>query len=242
MRSLTEAELLNVWQQAAGYAPVWQALVLLTAVFPHHSLDDIANWQIGQRDACLLRVREQLFGSPIRGVVSCPQCGEKMELHFETADIQITPTPFLDTFTQEGYQVQFRLPTSADILQVAALKPLAVAHGRLLAQCLVSVLHNGEQVSVEQLSEGVKTAVLQHLSAADPQAEVQLALTCPACQHHWLALYDIVSYLWREIETWAYHLLNQIHTLALAYGWHEADILAMSPRRRQLYLELLGAA
>ena len=35
-------------------------------------------------------------------------------------------------------------------------------------------------------------------------------------------------------------LLRQVHTLAMAYGWREIDILSMSALRRQVYLEMLG--
>jgi hypothetical protein len=34
--------------------------------------------------------------------------------------------------------------------------------------------------------------------------------------------------------------MRQVHTLALAYGWREIDILAMSSWRRQAYLEMLS--
>lgn len=33
------------------------------------------------------------------------------------------------------------------------------------------------------------------------------------------------------------HLLYDVHLLAQAYGWSEASILAMSPKRRQTYLD-----
>jgi hypothetical protein len=33
-------------------------------------------------------------------------------------------------------------------------------------------------------------------------------------------------------------MLREVDTLAAAYHWAEADILALSPRRRQAYLEL----
>ena len=38
----------------------------------------------------------------------------------------------------------------------------------------------------------------------------------------------------------ATRLLGEVHTLARAYHWREAEILAMSSRRRQAYLELAG--
>ena len=78
------------------------------------------------------------------------------------------------------------------------------------------------------------------MAQADPQANIQLALGCPACGHSWLALFDIVGFFWREIDTWARRVLRDIHTLALAYGWSEAEILALSPWRRQFYLEMVS--
>ena len=44
-----------------------------------------------------------------------------------------------------------------------------------------------------------------------------------------------------ELATQAKRLLREVHFLARAYGWREADILAMSARRRQAYLEMVGA-
>jgi hypothetical protein len=67
-------------------------------------------------------------------------------------------------------------------------------------------------------------------------------MSCPACQHEWLAMFDILSFFWTEIEAWAYRTLRQVHTLASAYGWREADVLAISAWRRQRYLEMVGAS
>ena len=48
------------------------------------------------------------------------------------------------------------------------------------------------------------------------------------------------SYLWHEVDAWALRLLRDVHRLARAYSWREADILALSPSRRQCYLDLLN--
>jgi hypothetical protein len=75
------------------------------------------------------------------------------------------------------------------------------------------------------------------MAEVDPQADVQLAMACPACSHEWQLTFDILSFFWNEINAWASRILDEVHTLASAYGWREADILALSPHRRQLYLE-----
>jgi len=48
-------------------------------------------------------------------------------------------------------------------------------------------------------------------------------------------------FLWTEITSQARRLLHEVHLLATTYGWHEADILAMSAIRRQYYLEMVAS-
>lgn len=78
------------------------------------------------------------------------------------------------------------------------------------------------------------------MARADPQADVRLAIACPSCGHQWQGIFDIVTFFWSEIESWASRILHEVHLLALAYGWHEREILALSPRRRQFYLDMVG--
>ncbi len=76
------------------------------------------------------------------------------------------------------------------------------------------------------------------MAEQDPQAEILLDVACPACGHAWQTLLDIVDFVWREVSAGATRLLEEVHTLARAYHWREADILALSSRRRQAYLEM----
>ncbi len=78
------------------------------------------------------------------------------------------------------------------------------------------------------------------LSTCDPQADVRIDLDCASCGHRWTSPFDIARYLWTELETHARRLLYDVHALATAYGWAEADVLAVSPARRRYYLELAG--
>jgi hypothetical protein len=80
------------------------------------------------------------------------------------------------------------------------------------------------------------------MAELDPMARIELQLTCPACEHQWGELFDIASYLWTELKDHAIRLLHDTHTLARAYGWSEAEILSMTSRRRQVYLDLVVGA
>jgi hypothetical protein len=52
-------------------------------------------------------------------------------------------------------------------------------------------------------------------------------------------IFDIASFFWTEIAAEAKRLLGEVHILASAYGWREADILSLNPLRRRFYLEAI---
>ncbi|MEL7046258.1 MAG: phage baseplate protein, partial [Pseudomonadota bacterium] len=90
------------------------------------------------------------------------------------------------------------------------------------------------------LSVELEVAVLADMEWADPQGNVELDITCPSCAEQWQSPFDIVAYLWSELEAWGQRLLGDIHALASAYGWTEAEVLAVTPWRRRQYLERLA--
>ena len=79
------------------------------------------------------------------------------------------------------------------------------------------------------------------MALADPMAETRLALSCPACGSEWHEALDIARFVWAEIESRAKRLAGEVHALASAYGWTEAEILGLSGPRRSLYLGMVQA-
>src|SRR5438309_1235377 len=61
-----------------------------------------------------------------------------------------------------------------------------------------------------------------------------------ACAHVWQAPIAPARFFLSEVDAWARRTLHEVHQLAWSYGWSEAQIVALSPRRRQYYLELSG--
>jgi len=92
----------------------------------------------------------------------------------------------------------------------------------------------------DEVLEALASAVVSTASSVDPLAEVELKLDCPECAFSWQASFDIVSFLWSELDVWAKQMLREIHILASNYGWSEANIIALSPERRQHYRGLIG--
>jgi hypothetical protein len=133
------------------------------------------------------------------------------------------------------------LPTGADLAAVTAVSDPDAARLALLEGCLLAGRREGQPVLAADLPADVTRALAARLDELDPLANISLPLTCPACGHAWEVILDIVSFFWAEINAWAERLVREVHTLAWAYGWREADILAMTARRRQKYLDLVGA-
>jgi hypothetical protein len=246
MPSLSALELLGTWERGLDQPLIQRALLLLRAAYPQEPEEWLAALRIGQRDAELFALREQLFGAEMACVEVCPQCGQRLDLTLNTAKIRAACAPESETSLSIGkYELEFRCPNSVDLAEALAESTdsnhVTNVRYRLIDRCLLSAELSGTRVDSNQLPDEIIAAVTEQMARADPLADIQLAVACPLCGHHWKAAFDIVSFLWREIESLAARLLRDVHTLASAYGWQEKEILALTPVRRQFYLALLGA-
>lgn len=232
--------LLQVWETRAAAHPIERALALLAAVWPERDEQGWAQTSIGARDAYLLWLREALFGATLETTARCPGCGEQLESSFRTSDIRMPPTAATADLHlgAQGYDIRFRVPNSADLLAVSGA-PTAAAAVALLERCTLAIHRFGNPVEVARLPPEIAAELGLRMAAADPGADIRIALHCPVCAHAWSVTFDIVSHLWGELDDWAQALLVDVHLLASAYGWREADILALSPVRRQFYLDLV---
>lgn len=129
----------------------------------------------------------------------------------------------------------FRLPNSRDLVHVAAESDWQTAVIGLLQRCRI------DTAMAPTWSDEDVEAIGEAMEAADPAAELQVALCCPACGDEWNASLEPVSFLWAEIEARAKQLAWEVHTLASAYGWTQTEILGLSPARCALYLEMVLA-
>jgi hypothetical protein len=243
MRVLSAVEVLDVWEDGSQKSLAERALMLLEVVCPETSQEGLGSLSIGQRDAMLLALREGLFGSHLEAIVVCPGCGERLDLTFDVGRIRSTSQEpegevRLDV---DGYDMRFRLVSSADAIVAAGQSDMDGSRSVLLQRCLLSANHGGISIDSSQIPPAVAERVVQRVAEADPMADIQLAIACPSCDQRWSAALDIVSFLWAEIEAWAWRTLSEVHTLASAYGWTEREILGLSPSRLQCYLQMVGA-
>jgi hypothetical protein len=144
------------------------------------------------------------------------------------------------TLTVDDHDLRFRFPDSDDLLAIANENEIKPASQALLQRCLIDAKHNGTEKSASELPEKIIDAIADTMERADAQANLECALHCPQCHHVWHAVFDLASILWSELNAWAARTLWQVHALALAYAWSEAEILGLTPNRRQIYLEMIG--
>ena len=240
MRTLSGPALLRIWEEGEGQHPVDRALTILTVAFPEMSWEALAGISIGQRDGCLLTVHEHTFGDQLAGLADCPHCEEALVFSFGVSDIRLVAEVEEATsydFSLNGYLLRFRLPNSFDLGAIAGVGDVTSAHQLLLQRCVLEAEREGQAVS--ELPPDVVAGLVTQMGHCDPQADVTFDLSCAACGHQWEVLFDIVAFLWPKISARAKRLLRNVHTLARAYGWREADILSMSAVRRQFYLEMV---
>jgi hypothetical protein len=211
---------------------------MLGAAAPGQSPDALADMSIGQRDACLLSLRESQFGPRVTGMVTCRACQEQIEVDFDIRQVRASrPTSAPLSVSESGYQVNFRLPGTGDIAPSIRDGDVEATRRALFERCVVSAYHEGREVSPASVPSQVVDAVEARMGEADPQADIRLALTCSECALEWEATFDIVTFLWTEVDGWARRTLFEVHLLASAYGWRESDILALGAPRRRFYLE-----
>ena len=247
-----DATLLLAWERGYGRAPFEQALVLLGIAFPNTTADELMNLSIGKRDAALLTLRKRLFGERLESLATCPECSETLELSFSVEDITVNAasSPELPNSPEsprskefhsvelDGLHIDFRPPTGRDLLLLTRIAPDDRGN-QLLRQCVSRVQSDEQAIELSELPSHTRSAISQAIADSDPQANIQLALSCIGCGHQWSPAFDIVGFLWAELNVWCQRLLAEIHVLAKAYGWSESGILALSRWRRQVYLSMV---
>jgi hypothetical protein len=236
MPDLSVAATLDLWQAAEGLAPVERALVLAAA--GGEETDGLSGLPLGRRDARLLALHEVLAGPLLEATATCPACGEQAEFAVDVEALlaaePVPPAPL----EASGYSVEWRSPDSRDFAAAAAAEDAAAAERVLLARCVTAARGPDGEVAGPALPAEVREALSGAIVAADPLAEVLADVACPACEATFVADLDLGGFVWAELRAQSQRLMREVDILARAYGWTEAEVLALPERRRTGYLEL----
>jgi len=238
MRALSTPEIIEVWEREADQHPLDRAVGIVAACVSALEDGDAAALPIGARDAHLLAIREATFGHKASAIADCPVCSQRLEFDIDMRELRASAARAGEVFEFEGgdFRFTFRLPDSRDLAEIVNSGGADRAREMLLARCVVSA-----SAPVGEAPAEVVDQLLATMSECDPQADVAFQLTCAACGSGFSTPFDIAGFFWTELASEAKRLLREVHELASRYGWRESEILAMSRRRRQSYMDMVGA-
>jgi hypothetical protein len=203
---------------------------------------------VGDREALMLHIRRLTLGERISCLLSCINCGAKMDLDLQIGELLLSPYPHRRQIhaadiadSENSYRVMFRVPNGEDQEAVAgaAIQSVNAAAELMLRRCVEQV----DSMDEENLSD-VPSIVLSELptkmAALDPQAELVLDLICPECAAGFVVPFDAGDYVYRELAMQEPEFYREVHALSFHYHWSEDAVLGLSRRKRRIYLELLA--
>jgi len=246
MQPPSVSELLNFWEYNINQTLIRRAVDILCLAYPGIKVNEIAALCIGERDARLLLFRELMFGRQMRNMAACPECSEKNEWETDTRDLLVqlpeaSTSPGKYIIKEKGYAISYRLPDSTDISKVIDEDKNTGSAGRLLTKLVLDCKFKNKPCEIQDIPVEILDELDREIEKKNQQADIRMIVQCVNCNHEWEVQFDIVSYLWSEIDDWARHILQDISVLAYTYGWSEKDILNMSPARRQIYLDMINS-
>ena len=240
MERPSTAQLIGAWEMGMSRNPLDRALTLLAVACPEMTVAQIAALPVGRRDALLLELRQSLFGPALNCYAECPRCQARLEFRADVGEIlgrgRENQNPRRELVCG-GVRLRYRAPDSGDLTAVSQCGDVVAARRLLLERCVLEVTRGGAALAMDDISAPALDELSSQLCASENCADISFALGCTACAYSWELAFDIASFLWSEVSLLAKSYLYEVHALAWAYGWREADILAMTPARRRFYLD-----
>lgn len=214
------------------------------------------------REYLLIRLRELAFGPKVEAVLTCrrPDCRRPMDVSFSLDELKFERAGVGARFFtaqlsapvgvgsgggdfEQTRAVEFRLPTGAD--QEALVAETLTDEGRalrlLLARTLrrVGTVEEVDEALVEALPQGAREEIAAEMKRLMPRVEIELEGECPECGTPFSTQFDPAGFFVAEMRGGLRGLERSVHFLAWHYHWSERDILSMTRRKRQRYVELL---
>jgi hypothetical protein len=218
-RALTGAD--ELWLAEAGGPPARRKLGLANRLLPEEGPPAEA-LSAGDLELLLRGIAAQAIAPSAEATLPCPAgCGEIIDLAIPLEALAApAPEPAPAGGTHDVGGARIRVPNAGDLAAAIAAPDPAAA---LAAACLV---------------EGTlpRPVLAEAVARLDPNAECRIETACPGCGAPALLPVDALALLTASLGD----LLAEVDRLASAYGWSEADILALPRRRRQRYLALVA--
>jgi hypothetical protein len=228
------AQLLSAWEAAATLPPAARAAALLERAGLVDGRDAALDLPVGVCAALASRLYADTFGEVLDGLVTCPACTTVLDVTVPLRGLPDAPGEPTTVVAPGGRELRVRAPTTRDLVVAGGRADPARA---LMAACVSDAAGapaDPDELGGEALD--LVDAVAEELAGA---AGVVVRATCPECAADVAAPLDVGALLWDRVARAAAEALRDVADLATAFGWSEADVLALTPVRRGAYLELV---
>ncbi len=239
MDGLSEGEILALWDRGRRASAVERARLLAAAASPQLDAPQRAQQRVGARDGAVLQLRIATYGADAVAYLPCNACDEALEAPLDLRALHLPPPARASlTIDDDPWRLELRAPTVAEVEEATTS---ASPKSTLLRHVVIEASRSGDPVDPARLPDEIVAQVDRALEELDPQADLRLSQTCPACGQAFEAVFDVVTFLWHELDVDARRILQEVDLLARAYGWSEAEILGLGRTRRAAYLEMAMA-
>lgn len=212
---------------------------LVTALLERCGTQGDGYWwaqQVGCRTAALLRLAaltDRCTSMALAASCAEPDCGEAFEFELPLpalVDRASSDEPMLVRL-DAGRIAALRRPTGDDLRRWRDAAP--ASRDEAVRTMLSALVVRGEA----GLDDAPRIA--EAIAGMDPLIAFSVSCRCPACGAPAEVGVDLEALALKRLAARQQALLLEIHRLASAYGWTEAEVLAVPPMRRARYLELL---
>lgn len=192
---------------------------------------------LGERNRRILLLHRAFVGTPIEAQVACGDCGVDNEFLVPVDAILAASEAPADRSVRVragDKTLVFRLPRMDDVEAASTGADVDDVRRLVLERCLLE----GDS---DDMTEEVAGWLDEKFEALDPASNVVVHLRCSGCREAVAASVDLASFVARDFDRLVEGLYREIDALACAYGWNEATILALPPKRRGRYVGMIAA-
>lgn len=197
------------------------------------TVPDVLALTVYEFEKLLLHVRQIVLGDRVMAEAVC-DCGQPVDIDFRISDYLNHRIPREDRTLAPGKEplwfalpesgIEFRLPTTGDQMEVAAETDPVRA---LIQRCV-------------RPAEGAGP-IRRYMELLAPLMSGPLKGFCPHCKKTTRVLFDVPSFVLRELGAQVSLIYEDIHLLASHYHWSEERILGLPRMRRMEYVEMVRA-
>jgi hypothetical protein len=194
-------------------------------------------WTVAERLQGLLAIAVATETTPSLQL-RCPQgdCRTDIEIDLDLGAFVAEPGRDRVACRLDGRELIVRLPRGRDQRHWRGAGGDAESLALRLVESIDGKAPEPEWRMPPDWIEKLGAALAEH----DPLTVLELELACPGCGRTSAVPFDLEGWILRQFGDAQARLIDEVHSLAAAYHWSEADICALPPWRRSAYLARLA--